>query len=308
MFQSLDQLKKNSERGIVIFWLKIIILLFSLAMFAANIYGIIISSNSNWIDHCGGGILALHILAMIFSLASFVIMLFGILTLSFGKVKLLFVIYVVASVLSLFLGYVLLGQTTERSYLNNYQKLSDFCSLPTNFNNTFCVQYSTDWSLRKFSRIRTTETYGYIALITVPWTLLFILFVVLIIIQPEAFPESQNPPADKEALNPKKNSVNEPLQEHDQENPEPSQTKTSQKETKAEQNPRTTTTTPKKDDLKETIEEYYYEEEEEYIKDDTEIKVTRNKSPSPPKVPPKQNEDVEYEYEYYDDEEDFVAN
>ena len=221
MFQSLEELKKNSERGVIIFWLKWVILLLSVAMLAANIYGIIISSNSNWIDICGPGLIILHVFSMVFSLGALVLTIFGILKLSFGKSFILFLIYVIVTILCLLFDYILLGQTTEKSFFDDYSELTAFCN--REINNTFCLEYSTDWSLRKFSRERTTDCYDYIALIAVPWTILFALLVLLVIIQPEAFPERANQQQqDNEALNPRENDINQPLNENDPENPDTS--------------------------------------------------------------------------------------
>ena len=341
MFQGLEELQKNSERGVIIFWLRWVILLLSLAMVAANIYGIIISVNSNWIDICGPALIILHVFSLLFAVAAFVFTLFGILKLSFGKSFLLFIIYVIVTILALLFDYILLGQTTEKSFLDSYSELSAFCGREVN--NSFCVQYSTEWSLRKFARERTTDCYDYIALIAVPWTILFLLLVLLVIIQPGAFPERPQKQPDNEALNPKENDINQPLNTHDQENPDTRANKdirrpqpntiqrdqdnkdnsqVSQNKQSTAQAPTNTQNNvpnnqPKKKE-KEIIEYEYYEEEEEEEDRADEIKVTKKQN-TPATKPvannntnannkaPKEKEIIEYEY-YEEEDDDFVAN
>lgn len=208
MFQKRSDLIAKSKLGIYLFWCKILLVVLHLITFGFSIYGIIATCNSYWLNIIGSGLLALSVITMILSISAFSLILLGLIGINMPKKLIIFIIYVIIVLVDLVINYIILGLSTESKYLSNYVALYEYCTPyynDTNSTSEFCNKYTTSWSLKQFSRYRTIMLYDIFAGVSAPLTIVILFFIVLVILQPDAF-DKLSP--DTQPLDPQSNDPN----------------------------------------------------------------------------------------------------
>ena len=191
-----DTKNKKSILDLIYFHLRLIQCGISLIGFSYGIYFAIITSNSIWTQVIGKTLLILSIFIIILSFFSTALSILCLLP-PLSKFYLLFNwIFVGTSVLCMIFGFIVLSFSAE---YRSFQYEVDFTQFCQNTNSSsFCNEYWTKWSRKKFIRTRTIEPYNVFSGIFSIWIITFIFYFCIFIYS--LTPKSDEP--DLEPLNP----------------------------------------------------------------------------------------------------------
>lgn len=181
MNKSKDELAQYGLTGSLLFWIRIILCVIPIGMLIFSIYWMAMTASKIWIQVVGSAHLALNIILMLFSAGSLVFMIFGVLSIMKNQANIVLIMYIVITLISALISLILLGISSEQNAIAYQGYFSSHC-ISINSTDSFCQEYFTDWSKKRYVRVRTTDAYDCVAGILSPWIIFFIIFGVIVFI------------------------------------------------------------------------------------------------------------------------------
>ena len=181
MEKSFDDLQKEGIIGSVLYWTRLLLVVIPVAYIIFLIYWMAITGQKIWINAVGGGILTTCLFTMFMSIASIVMLFFVQFNILQSMNKVFkYQIFIVVSVLTLFLSCILLGITTYDKASQYSSDISDY--IQRNIQDSkvveFMAEYSTVASRTSYVLKRTTEAYDVNAVFFALWAVA--LFIVIL--------------------------------------------------------------------------------------------------------------------------------
>lgn len=173
-----------------LFFIRIILLIFPVAIIAISLYWIILTSSPIWIKAIGANILISNIFSIIFAIISFALILLCII----GKMTdNIFIpqIFFVSTVLCFVLSFITLSLTTEQSSVKYVSDIIDYCNRNIQTitdSKSICLTTNPEWQISKYVYKRTSKNYDIYVGILAPYVIVFVIFIISCM----AFPSNKN--------------------------------------------------------------------------------------------------------------------